>query len=159
MELNKSDLIDPIELSQRLIRCPSVTPIEGGALDELQTVLEGIGFKCLQKVFPNDMNGWVSSLMQALESSRRTNAEQLMCIVCDEKTKTHSPDSPIAPIRDLGVEQVGTCRLLKYDSISAPKLWFQQGLPQGFPACTCHDGWRIAFMRATSWTVPRKVFK
>ena len=40
MELNKSDLIDPIELSQRLIRCPSVTPIEGGALDELQTVLE-----------------------------------------------------------------------------------------------------------------------
>ena len=45
MELNKSDLIDPIELSQRLIRCPSVTPIEGGALDELQAVLEGIGFK------------------------------------------------------------------------------------------------------------------
>ena len=51
MELNKSDLIDPIELSQRLIRCPSVTPIEGGALDELQSVLEGIGFKCTRLVF------------------------------------------------------------------------------------------------------------
>ena len=51
MELNKSDLIDPIELSQRLIRCPSVTPIEGGALDELQAVLEGIGFKCTRLVF------------------------------------------------------------------------------------------------------------
>ena len=51
MELNKSDLIDPIELSQRLIRCPSVTPIEGGALDELQVVLEGIGFKCTRLVF------------------------------------------------------------------------------------------------------------
>ena len=51
MELNKSDLIDPIELSQKLIRCPSVTPIEGGALDELQTVLERIGFKCTRLVF------------------------------------------------------------------------------------------------------------
>ena len=51
MALNKSDLIDPIELSQRLIRCPSVTPIEGGALDELQTVLERIGFKCTRLVF------------------------------------------------------------------------------------------------------------
>ena len=51
MELNKRDLIDPIELSQRLIRCPSVTPIEGGALDELQAVLERIGFKCTRLVF------------------------------------------------------------------------------------------------------------
>ena len=51
MALNKSDVIDPIELSQRLIRCPSVTPIEGGALDELQAVLERIGFKCTRLVF------------------------------------------------------------------------------------------------------------
>ena len=51
MELNTSDLIDPIELSQRLIRRPSVTPIEGGALDELQAVLEGRGFKCTRLVF------------------------------------------------------------------------------------------------------------
>ena len=51
MELNKSDLIDPIELSQTLIRCPSVTPIEGGALDELQAVLKRIGFKCTRLVF------------------------------------------------------------------------------------------------------------
>jgi len=33
-------VIDPVELSQRLIRCPSVTPVDGGALDELQAVLE-----------------------------------------------------------------------------------------------------------------------
>jgi succinyl-diaminopimelate desuccinylase len=38
--------IDPVELSQRLIRCPSVTPVDGGALDELQTVLEELGFTC-----------------------------------------------------------------------------------------------------------------
>ncbi|MBH67557.1 MAG: succinyl-diaminopimelate desuccinylase [Rhodospirillaceae bacterium] len=43
--------IDPVELSQRLIRCPSVTPNEGGALDELQKVLEEIGFHCIRLVF------------------------------------------------------------------------------------------------------------
>ena len=47
--------IDPIELSQRLIRCPSVTPVEGGALDELQGVLEILGFKC--KRLPFSENG------------------------------------------------------------------------------------------------------
>ena len=51
MESNQSDSIDPIELSQRLIRCPSVTPIEGGALDELQAVLERMGFSCTRLVF------------------------------------------------------------------------------------------------------------
>ncbi len=36
--------LDPVELAQDLIRCPSVTPAEGGALDLLQDVLEGMGF-------------------------------------------------------------------------------------------------------------------
>jgi len=39
-------LIDPVALTQDLIRCPSVTPEEGGALDLLQGVLEGLGFTC-----------------------------------------------------------------------------------------------------------------
>ncbi|MDE0810043.1 MAG: succinyl-diaminopimelate desuccinylase [Alphaproteobacteria bacterium] len=43
--------IDPVELSQRLIRCPSVTPVDGGALDELQTVLEELGFVCHRLMF------------------------------------------------------------------------------------------------------------
>jgi succinyl-diaminopimelate desuccinylase len=38
--------IDPVELTQRLIRCPSVTPAEGGALDLLQSELEALGFVC-----------------------------------------------------------------------------------------------------------------
>ena len=45
------DKINPIELSQRLIRCPSVTPDEGGALDELQNVLEELGFRCQRLPF------------------------------------------------------------------------------------------------------------
>jgi len=37
---------DPVDLTARLIRCPSVTPTEGGALVLLQEVLESAGFAC-----------------------------------------------------------------------------------------------------------------
>jgi len=40
------ELPDPVELTARLIRCPSVTPDEGGALSLLAEVLEGHGFAC-----------------------------------------------------------------------------------------------------------------
>ena len=39
-------MTDAIDLTRRLIRCPSVTPEEGGALVLLQDVLEGAGFAC-----------------------------------------------------------------------------------------------------------------
>jgi succinyl-diaminopimelate desuccinylase len=39
-------VIDAVELARDLIRCPSVTPAEGGALGHLQKVLEGLGFVC-----------------------------------------------------------------------------------------------------------------
>ena len=52
--MSKPVFCDPVELSQRLIRCPSVTPREGGALDELQAVLEGIGFNCHRLIFSED---------------------------------------------------------------------------------------------------------
>jgi succinyl-diaminopimelate desuccinylase len=38
--------IDPVELSAALIRCPSVTPVEGGAISLLQAVLGEAGFRC-----------------------------------------------------------------------------------------------------------------
>ncbi len=38
--------LDALDLAQRLIRCPSVTPLEGGALDLLEEVLGGLGFTC-----------------------------------------------------------------------------------------------------------------
>lgn len=44
-------VIDPLELSQALLRCPSVTPEDAGALDALQTALEGIGFTCTRMPF------------------------------------------------------------------------------------------------------------
>lgn len=41
----------PIEITQALVRCPSVTPEEGGALTCLQTPLEDAGFTCQRLVF------------------------------------------------------------------------------------------------------------
>jgi succinyl-diaminopimelate desuccinylase len=38
--------MDAIDLTARLIRCPSVTPVEGGALVLLQEVLQASGFRC-----------------------------------------------------------------------------------------------------------------
>jgi succinyl-diaminopimelate desuccinylase len=40
------DPVDPAELTARLIRCPSVTPAEGGALELLADVLGQAGFTC-----------------------------------------------------------------------------------------------------------------
>ncbi|MGR3462310.1 MAG: succinyl-diaminopimelate desuccinylase [Roseovarius sp.] len=41
-----SSPLDPARLTAELIRCPSVTPEEGGALRLLDTVLTGAGFAC-----------------------------------------------------------------------------------------------------------------
>ncbi|GAA3859683.1 succinyl-diaminopimelate desuccinylase [Celeribacter arenosi] len=38
--------LDPIDLTAQLVRCPSVTPHEAGALEVLREVLEGGGFSC-----------------------------------------------------------------------------------------------------------------
>ena len=40
-----------VQLAQRLVRCPSVTPIEGGALDLLQDEFTKIGFNCTRLPF------------------------------------------------------------------------------------------------------------
>src|SRR5437868_5023846 len=42
---------DPVALTRDLIRCPSVTPAEGGALSFLEGVLKATGFTVHRKVF------------------------------------------------------------------------------------------------------------
>jgi succinyl-diaminopimelate desuccinylase len=44
-------LIDPVNLAQALIRRPSVTPIDAGAMDVLQHALESLGFSCRRMRF------------------------------------------------------------------------------------------------------------
>jgi succinyl-diaminopimelate desuccinylase len=48
-----TDLSNPVALTQALIRCPSVTPFEGGALDLLQGWLVSLGFACTRLPFGN----------------------------------------------------------------------------------------------------------
>lgn len=42
---------DPVELAQALIRCPSVTPADKGALGVLEQALTGLGFRCERLTF------------------------------------------------------------------------------------------------------------
>lgn len=59
-------LIDPIELSQALIRHPSVTPDTGDALDLLADRLTGLGFTCKKLVFEEEGTDPVPNLYARL---------------------------------------------------------------------------------------------
>ncbi len=43
--------IDPVELARDLIRCPSVTPADAGAMAIVERALTGIGFSCRRMIF------------------------------------------------------------------------------------------------------------
>ncbi len=47
-------ILDVVKLTQDLIRCPSVTPADAGALDVLQGALENLGFTCTRLPFSED---------------------------------------------------------------------------------------------------------
>ncbi|HBT41435.1 MAG TPA: succinyl-diaminopimelate desuccinylase, partial [Rhodospirillaceae bacterium] len=59
-------MTDVIDLSEALIRCPSVTPTEGGALDLLQARLEALGFTCHRLPFSQDGTPDVDNLYARL---------------------------------------------------------------------------------------------
>ena len=46
-----ADYSDAVELARQLIRCPSVTPAEGGALDLLEAEFTSLGFHCTRLPF------------------------------------------------------------------------------------------------------------
>jgi succinyl-diaminopimelate desuccinylase len=47
----EATVLDPVKLARRLIRCPSVTPTEAGALGVLEEVLGRLGFRVWRKTF------------------------------------------------------------------------------------------------------------
>jgi succinyl-diaminopimelate desuccinylase len=49
--MDSSPHLEPLPLAQALIRCPSVTPADAGALGVLQGALESLGFRCERQVF------------------------------------------------------------------------------------------------------------
>ncbi len=48
--------LDPVQLAQKLISFPSVTPVDAGAIDYLIEVLSGLGFKCQKVIFDDVTN-------------------------------------------------------------------------------------------------------
>ncbi len=61
--------IDPVELAQALIRRPSVTPADAGAMDVLQEALSALGFQCRRMKF-----GEIENLY-----ARRGSAQPNLC--------------------------------------------------------------------------------
>jgi succinyl-diaminopimelate desuccinylase len=57
---------DPVALTQDLIRCPSVTPADEGALDVLERALAGLGFACTRLPFGHEPDGPVDNLFATL---------------------------------------------------------------------------------------------
>jgi succinyl-diaminopimelate desuccinylase len=54
--------IDPVELARDLIRCPSVTPQDGGALAVLEAALKPLGFACHRLAFAEPGTAEVQNL-------------------------------------------------------------------------------------------------
>jgi succinyl-diaminopimelate desuccinylase len=65
------DVTNPADILAALIRCPSVTPAEGGALALLQELLEGLGFMVERPVFREDGTADVENLYARLGDSGR----------------------------------------------------------------------------------------
>lgn len=62
--------LDPVEFAQRLIRCPSVTPRDEGALDTLQAALEDLGFTGTRLPFDSPGTARVDNLFARLGTGR-----------------------------------------------------------------------------------------
>ncbi len=59
-------LTEPLGLARALIRCPSVTPDDAGALDVLAATLEELGFSCHKLVFSEEGTADVANLYARL---------------------------------------------------------------------------------------------
>ena len=59
-------LPDPVTLTQALIRCPSVTPLDEGAQKVLETALAGLGFACTRLRLGHPPDGPVDNLIATI---------------------------------------------------------------------------------------------
>ncbi len=60
---------DPVALTQALVRCPSVTPADAGALDVLVQALEPLGFVCHRLRFEAEGTPPIDNLYARLGTS------------------------------------------------------------------------------------------
>ncbi|MGH6894054.1 MAG: succinyl-diaminopimelate desuccinylase [Dongiaceae bacterium] len=69
-EANSPHSIDPVALAQALIRCPSVTPADAGALDALADALAPVGFACRRMPFEAPGTARIDNLYAKLSGKR-----------------------------------------------------------------------------------------
>jgi succinyl-diaminopimelate desuccinylase len=60
---------DPVAIARDLVRCPSVTPVEGGALGVLETLLQGAGFTVHRMTFSEPGTADVENLYARIGTS------------------------------------------------------------------------------------------
>ena len=70
-------LIDPVELTRDLIRRPSVTPADAGAMDTLQRVLTDLGFTCRRMAFEGPSATGSDARIENLYARRGTASPNL----------------------------------------------------------------------------------
>ena len=68
------DVSYSVDLTQRLIRCPSVTPADAGALDVLVTELTALGFECTRLAF-GDGDARIDNLFAWLGNKATSGAQ------------------------------------------------------------------------------------
>ncbi len=91
LTLSESTLLDPVELTARLIRCPSVTPAEGGAIALLAAVLTQAGFACTRVDRGGIANLYARWGKQGANRSFGFNGHTDVVPVGDAEAWTHDP--------------------------------------------------------------------
>ncbi|MGC8201488.1 succinyl-diaminopimelate desuccinylase [Aliiroseovarius sp. PTFE2010] len=84
---------DPVDLTARLIRCPSVTPVEGGALELLEGVLSDAGFDCTRVDRGGTPNLFARWGEKGAKRSFGFNGHTDVVPIGDETAWTHPPFS------------------------------------------------------------------
>jgi succinyl-diaminopimelate desuccinylase len=77
MSAASHSVIDPVELTRDLIRIPSVTPADEGAMDVLERTLTGLGFTCRRMVFEGPTGVGHDARIENLYARRGTASPNL----------------------------------------------------------------------------------
>ena len=99
--------VDPVELTAKLIRCPSVTPAEGGAIALLDGVLSKAGFACTRVDRGGIANLYARWGKQGANKAFGFNGHTDVVPVGDAEAWTHDPFG--AEIRDGFMYGRGAC--------------------------------------------------
>ena len=77
MSAASHSVIDPVELTRDLIRIPSVTPADEGAMDVLERALTGLGFACRRMMFEGPSGVGHDARIENLYARRGTASPNL----------------------------------------------------------------------------------